>query len=122
MAPHLANGSMHPTFSMMWGQLRRLRSCPGHYRTCVHCGRFWTILLELPPSRFAVLDVQAVPCRSSAALSPRGLPSAAPRPALQKIGCVTLLRGQEDASLFRVYSMEPVSLAEHSEADILGRL
>lgn len=79
-------------------------------------------MLKLATKRFAVLDIESVPCPDTAALAPRSDQNLVHRGALQKIACVSLLYGVEDGARFKVEDLRTFSLADYDESDIIGTL
>jgi hypothetical protein len=79
-------------------------------------------MLSPASNRFVVLNVKTVPCPDTRALAPPNIHPAISRPALHKIGCISVLVGYEEGGRFSVDDLLTTSLADHDEADMIGIL
>ena len=79
-------------------------------------------MLKPANKRFAVLDIESVPCPDASALAPRSSQNLVHRGALQKIACASLLYGTEEGATLHVEDLRTFSLATHEESHIIGML
>lgn len=79
-------------------------------------------MLKRREGRFAVLDIETVPCPDAAALAPRSSQRLVTRGPLQRIACASLLYGREEGGRFHVEDLRTFSLADGEECAIIGSI